>query len=1079
MRRMHKVFVTVLIIGLVFVAGLVLADPSQAQNGPTWLPFNGSLPASAPSLALLQANAAQIELQAVLPGAYAETVTQAGTVYTRLSGEGFGYPAVDGLPEVPVLRGEVEIPFGALVSVEVLSANYGDNSLAKLGLHPIYPMQAPIPKVEGAEDNQPFAVDRQYYTSGALYPDRVVSLGEPYIIRGHRILPVEVWPVAYDPTQASLRLYSQISFRLVLSGADVPATRQLAERYASPEFDASLSRRVLNYNQGLPMASSEQVGYLIITADAYSAALDPFIQLKQSRGFEVTRTKTSDIPGGPTAANIKAYIKTAYQTWPIPPSYVLLVGDTDTIPTWTGQDSSTGTDIYYGTMDDGDDWHPDLGRGRFPVRSAAQASDMVAKYVFYAGLSGQEPWLKMASFPATCDNYTVAEGTHNYVINTYTAPGGWTGTFPENPQPGGDKLYCVSYNANHAELVEHFNQGRWAIIYSGHGSYGGWEMSYVPYDIQTMPENSMYPFVASHACLTGDFTQQEVFGETWVLQHNKGAMVFWGSTNLTYWDQDDWLERAMFDSLFLADNGYPSVATMTDYGLSDVELHDPGMARYYREEYNVLGDPSFKLFMEPELPSFTLEVAPSSQAVCNTGTVDSTVTIGSILNYSSTVYLENGPLPFNVSASFDPSQAQAPFTSTLTLDVDAGLFEGDHTIVITATDQVSVTLNANLSLRINTDIPSAPLLLSPADGATDQPFTPAFSWDELPLVGSYSFELATSPLFEAPLVSVGDLPSPDYSLASPLEGGKCYWWRAQANNACGTGAWAEPFHFNTVALGVSFYDDMEAGEDDWSHQASQGTDHWAIATDQAHSPTHAWFAPDDGAITDSRLWITDRVVLGAGSTLSFWHQYQFEGASFDGSVLEVSTDGGTTWSDLGPYITANGYTGTISSGYSNPLAGRQAWTGDLMDWTQVTVNLASFAGQDVLIRWRIGCDSSVSDVGWYIDDVQVTAPLPPNPVPTLLSISPSSGSHEQPTEVVISGTGFKDAPALMLGNTWLESLVLVDENTIQAVVPAGLPAGVYDLTLTNGDCQAANLADAFEVLADQTLHYIFMPLTVK
>ena len=89
--------------------------------------------------------------------------------------------------------------------------------------------------------------------------------------------------------------------------------------------------------------------------------------------------------------------------------------------------------------------------------------------------------------------------------------------------------------------------------------------------------------------------------------------------------------------------------------------------------------------------------------------------------------------------------------------------------------------------------------------------------------------------------------------------------------------------------------------------------------------------------------------------LSFWHRYQIEGG-FDGAVLEISTDGGGTWSDLGPYITANGYTGTISTNYRNPLGGQPAWTGDLTTWTEVTVDLSSFAGQSVNIRWRLGSD---------------------------------------------------------------------------------------------------------------------------
>ena len=116
-------------------------------------------------------------------------------------------------------------------------------------------------------------------------------------------------------------------------------------------------------------------------------------------------------------------------------------------------------------MDGEEDWHPDLGRGRFPVRSAEQTTYMVDKYLAYATLTGVEPWLKTTSFAATCDTmyYPIAEATHDYVIDSYTLPGGWTGTFPDDPQPGGDKLYCITYNATNQDLIDAFNQGRWAI----------------------------------------------------------------------------------------------------------------------------------------------------------------------------------------------------------------------------------------------------------------------------------------------------------------------------------------------------------------------------------------------------------------------------------------------------------------------------------------------------------------------------------------------------------------------------------------------------------------------------------------
>src|SRR4030042_1524867 len=120
MRRM-RIVLPILILGLIFVVGSLLTPPSQAQNGPTWLPFDGSSRPAEPSLSLSNATSTVIELQATLPGAYAETINAEGTAYTQRSGPGYGITGEYGLPDRPVLRREVEIPFGAQVSIDVIS----------------------------------------------------------------------------------------------------------------------------------------------------------------------------------------------------------------------------------------------------------------------------------------------------------------------------------------------------------------------------------------------------------------------------------------------------------------------------------------------------------------------------------------------------------------------------------------------------------------------------------------------------------------------------------------------------------------------------------------------------------------------------------------------------------------------------------------------------------------------------------------------------------------------------------------------------------------------------------------------
>jgi hypothetical protein len=89
-------------------------------------------------------------------------------------------------------------------------------------------------------------------------------------------------------------------------------------------------------------------------------------------------------------------------------------------------------------------------------------------------------------------------------------------------------------------------------------------------------------------------------------------------------------------------------------------------------------------------------------------------------------------------------------------------------------------------------------------------------------------------------------------------------------------------------------------------------------------------------------------------------------------VLEVSTDG-SSWQDVedaGGVFLQGGYNEILNSS-SNPLAGRDAWSGGSNSLEQVVVDISSLAGQNLWIRFRLGCDGSVGDPGWWVDDLLV------------------------------------------------------------------------------------------------------------
>jgi hypothetical protein len=155
-----------------------------------------------------------------------------------------------------------------------------------------------------------------------------------------------------------------------------------------------------------------------------------------------------------------------------------------------------------------------------------------------------------------------------------------------------------------------------------------------------------------------------------------------------------------------------------------------------------------------------------------------------------------------------------------------------------------------------------------------------------------------------------------------------------------------------------------------------------VPTPPADTLPNAAFVDDPATISDKQLLSPNiTLVCDAGAVqVSFRNNFNFQNG-FDGGVLEVSYDGGLTFQDVlavGGSFVDGGYNGTINSCCGNPLAGRQAWTGNSAGFIDTTV--ASLPGgclNQLIVRWRMGSDSSVSGEGWRIDSVEITACNPP------------------------------------------------------------------------------------------------------
>ncbi|MBS1744054.1 MAG: M36 family metallopeptidase [Bacteroidetes bacterium] len=154
----------------------------------------------------------------------------------------------------------------------------------------------------------------------------------------------------------------------------------------------------------------------------------------------------------------------------------------------------------------------------------------------------------------------------------------------------------------------------------------------------------------------------------------------------------------------------------------------------------------------------------------------------------------------------------------------------------------------------------------------------------------------------------------------------------------------------------------------WAATTATGTTNWTTSTTQSHSAPNSFFALDNSAaITDFRLSTTTPVALGAiPPVFSFWHYYNME-SGWDGGVVEISTNNGTTWTDLGSNIISNGYNGSVAG--TNPIAGRSAFTGNSGGFVQTKISLLPYANQNALFRFRATSDDNTAATGWYVDDI--------------------------------------------------------------------------------------------------------------
>ena len=157
---------------------------------------------------------------------------------------------------------------------------------------------------------------------------------------------------------------------------------------------------------------------------------------------------------------------------------------------------------------------------------------------------------------------------------------------------------------------------------------------------------------------------------------------------------------------------------------------------------------------------------------------------------------------------------------------------------------------------------------------------------------------------------------------------------------------------------------------------------WVTSTIEPDTAPNAAFVPNPPTVSDESLFSPWIQINSVSAVLSFRNNFDTEHdpppaeVFWDGYVLEVSTDGGTTYNDIidvGGVFVSGPYTGQIEDAGFNPLAGRMAWSGDSGGYINTVINLpASFNGQPIKLKFRMGTGGAGGAPGVRIDGFSVT-----------------------------------------------------------------------------------------------------------
>lgn len=449
----------------------------------------------------------------------------------------------------------------------------------------------------------------------------------------------QVWDVT-DPQGA-------IQMNGSASGGSYSFAREADElrEFAAFNSDALSAPTFINTVANQNIHGVDVVDYVIVTYPEYKLAAERLAAFHKDRDrLSVLVVTTTEVynefsSGSQDISAIRDmmrmfYVNAGMDTAKMP-KHLLLMGDasydykdrinnnSNRVPTFETEESVThinyyACDDFFGFLDDNEDIETyigikntlDIGVGRIPANSLAEANDVVNKILHYKSSASLGPWRLATTYvaddedgagPHMSDGETMESVVNSSSNDIFNSTKVYLDGLPTISTPGGKRAPQANKIINDAIF-----KGTFLVNYSGHGNpqVMAEERILTPDDYNSWQNIDQLPIMITATCDYGQYDQPTFVssGERLLLKNDGGVIATLTTTQLVYQSYNHTLNRDFLASQFDHNNGeWNTFGDAIRKGKNKTYINSNAAGELINfRKFVLLGDPA----LEPNFPEY-------------------------------------------------------------------------------------------------------------------------------------------------------------------------------------------------------------------------------------------------------------------------------------------------------------------------------------------------------------------------------------------------------------------------------------------------------------------------------------------